>query len=126
MTCIVAPKELLSFELSPFVSEYHERLQQRLQQRSKQIEFGCMTEGYAKLKRFGGMISRNYNDDAFCLLLQLQPHITPPSVHDECSKRAWDAKIRKWRRVLHCFDDVSSLLDWYMVASYVVQNHESI
>ena len=34
---------------------------------------------------------------------------TTPNVHEECSKRQFDGRVRAWRRVLHLWDNVDSL-----------------
>eukprot|EP01120_Amphizonella_sp_Union-15-10_P013000 TRINITY_DN594_c0_g1_i2.p1 TRINITY_DN594_c0_g1~~TRINITY_DN594_c0_g1_i2.p1 ORF type:complete len:316 (-),score=26.35 TRINITY_DN594_c0_g1_i2:161-1108(-) len=64
----------------------------RLQQRQKQINYGYSTEGYSnyvaqypKEKRSKGMPK------------------TPDKLQ-RCSKRCWDAQIRRWRRQLHLWD----------------------
>ena len=66
---------------------------QRLKQRQKQIDFGKNTRGY---ERYVALVPRDQRkfDDPWT------PDKTAP-----CSKRAFDGRIRKWRRELHKYDE---------------------
>ena len=65
----------------------------RLAQRQKQIDFGKNTRGY---ERYSALVPREKRrfDDPWT------PDKTAP-----CSKRAFDGRIRKWRRELHKYDE---------------------
>jgi hypothetical protein len=64
----------------------------RVNQRQKQIDYGKNTFGY---ERYIELVSRDQRkkDDP-----------QTPDVKQVCSKRRWDGKVRKWRRLLHQFD----------------------
>lgn len=66
---------------------------QRLRQRQKQIDLGKNTRGY---ERYVALVPRDQRkfDDPWT------PDKTAP-----CSKRAFDGRIRKWRRDLHKYDE---------------------
>ncbi|CUG77401.1 Hypothetical protein, putative [Bodo saltans] len=70
----------------------------KMHQRTKQIQYGLNTDGYANMVRLVKSDSRLRNGG----VLPLQP----PSATLKVSKRAWDVLARKWRRALHLFDDV--------------------
>eukprot|EP01062_Namystynia_karyoxenos_P016356 TRINITY_DN15960_c0_g1_i1.p2 TRINITY_DN15960_c0_g1~~TRINITY_DN15960_c0_g1_i1.p2 ORF type:complete len:440 (+),score=116.20 TRINITY_DN15960_c0_g1_i1:145-1464(+) len=67
----------------------------RINQRQKQINLGRMTEGF---KNYMRLIEMG---------VQIPEHMecTVPNPSQRCSKRAWDAMVRSWRRTLHSFDD---------------------
>ena len=68
-------------------------VQERLEQRWKQIVIGLLTPGH---QNFLAAFRRG---DA----LAVTP--IPPDIYTECSKREFDRKLRHWRRLLHLFDD---------------------
>lgn len=75
----------------------HER---RIQQRLKQILFGKNTKGYdnylqavPKEKRLIGNLT----------------HPVTPDAYDDCSKRAFDGRLKKWRRALHQWDTSNAI-----------------
>eukprot|EP01060_Flectonema_neradi_P029425 TRINITY_DN4070_c5_g1_i1.p1 TRINITY_DN4070_c5_g1~~TRINITY_DN4070_c5_g1_i1.p1 ORF type:complete len:324 (+),score=81.96 TRINITY_DN4070_c5_g1_i1:43-1014(+) len=68
-------------------------VQERLDQRWKQIVIGLLTPGH---QNFLAAFKRG---DA----LAVTP--IPPDIYTECSKREFDRKLRHWRRLLHLFDD---------------------
>ncbi|GHP03095.1 hypothetical protein PPROV_000185000 [Pycnococcus provasolii] len=71
----------------------------RLAQRQKQIDFGKNTRGY---ERYSALVPREKRkfDNPWT------PDKTAP-----CSKRAFDGRIRKWRRELHKYDEEANADD---------------
>lgn len=68
----------------------------RLAQRVKQIEYGKRTQGYVNYIAQVPRKQRGASDPR------------TPDTTQRCSKRAWDGQVRKWRRLLHAFDDAGS------------------
>lgn len=67
----------------------------RLEQRLKQIAFGKSTIGYQNYVRILPHDERDPTDPH---------HPVTPCFYDSCSKRMWDANLRRWRRALHYWD----------------------
>jgi len=36
-------------------------------------------------------------------------HPSTPNIHEECSKRQFDGRVKAWRRMLHKWDNVDAL-----------------
>eukprot|EP01007_Sphenomonas_quadrangularis_P001571 NODE_256_length_1726_cov_438.782349_g191_i0.p1 GENE.NODE_256_length_1726_cov_438.782349_g191_i0~~NODE_256_length_1726_cov_438.782349_g191_i0.p1 ORF type:complete len:363 (+),score=29.30 NODE_256_length_1726_cov_438.782349_g191_i0:125-1213(+) len=68
----------------------------RLEQRMKQIQYGENTDGHRNFRR---IMEKEPWLLRGCVPIQ-------PSVLQKCSKRSWDGQIRKWRRMLHMYDNV--------------------
>ncbi|KAL5036621.1 hypothetical protein BDV3_005807 [Batrachochytrium dendrobatidis] len=66
--------------------------ERRLEQRQKQIDYGKNTVGY---RRYLECVPKNKRQRG-------DPET--PERHSKCSKRAWDAHVRSWRRRLHQYD----------------------
>jgi len=64
----------------------------RMEKRTRQIVIGKSTDGY---KNYIRMVPREDRK---------QHHPTTPKESDPISKRAWDTKVRSWRRALHEWD----------------------
>ncbi|KAL2919720.1 hypothetical protein HK105_200634 [Polyrhizophydium stewartii] len=64
----------------------------RLEQRQKQIDYGKNTIGY---RNYINSVPKNKRRKG-------EPET--PDKHSKCSKRAWDAQVRSWRRRLHLWD----------------------
>lgn len=64
----------------------------KLSQRLKQIDYGKNTFGYERYIELVPRDRRKRDDPQ------------TPDVKEVCSKRRWDGKVRKWRRLLHQFD----------------------
>eukprot|EP01059_Diplonema_ambulator_P004873 TRINITY_DN14602_c0_g1_i2.p1 TRINITY_DN14602_c0_g1~~TRINITY_DN14602_c0_g1_i2.p1 ORF type:complete len:355 (+),score=77.10 TRINITY_DN14602_c0_g1_i2:143-1207(+) len=71
----------------------------RLRQRQKQIRIGLQTIGYKNYIRAKEL---KFEVEAE------QPRI--PNVYQVCSKRAWDGQVRRWRQLLHKYDDLTDVL----------------
>ncbi|KAJ9472654.1 Histone RNA hairpin-binding protein [Diplonema papillatum] len=71
----------------------------RLKQRQKQVQIGLRTVGYKNYVR-----AKETGKDTGAEM----PRI--PNVYQVCSKRAWDGQIRRWRQLLHKFDDMTEEL----------------
>jgi len=69
-----------------------EKDEHRLQQRQKQIEFGKNTIGYDNYTKKIPKARRKRGDPQ------------TPDKYDTCSKRAWDGRVKVWRRALHDYD----------------------
>ncbi|KAI8924923.1 histone RNA hairpin-binding protein RNA-binding domain-containing protein [Entophlyctis helioformis] len=69
--------------------------ERRLEQRQKQIDYGKNTIGY---RRYSESIARHKRRKG-------DPET--PDKYSKCSKRAWDAQVRSWRRRLHQWDPPS-------------------
>ncbi|CUG87777.1 Hypothetical protein, putative [Bodo saltans] len=71
----------------------------RIKQRSKQIRYGKVTDGY-----------RNYRMFVPIPLRQVGNPDHPETPRDEAhiSKRHWDVRMREWRRALHAWDKIHS------------------
>ncbi|KAH6572574.1 hypothetical protein BASA60_006543 [Batrachochytrium salamandrivorans] len=66
--------------------------ERRLEQRQKQIDYGKNTIGYLRYLECIPKNKRRKGDPE------------TPERHRKCSKRAWDAHVRSWRRRLHQYD----------------------
>lgn len=55
---------------------------------------------------------------------KLKGYPMPPNILDKCSKRAWDGQVRKWRRLLHKFDDVASFDDCEQVKKVIFEEEK--
>lgn len=64
----------------------------KLSQRQKQIDYGKNTFGYERYIELVPRDRRKRDDPQ------------TPDMKEVCSKRRWDGKVRKWRRLLHQFD----------------------
>lgn len=64
----------------------------RLRQRQRQIDYGKNTVGYQRYMEMIPMEKRT------------KDHPWTPMKEQKCSKRSWDGQIRKWRKLLHCYD----------------------
>lgn len=82
--------------------------QHKIENRMKQIGFGKLTEGYINYTKFVPVCRRVRGDPR------------TPDPHQICSKRSWDGQIKKWRRALHAFDDVTSQEDLLQVRKNLV------
>ena len=65
----------------------------RLQQRQRQIDIGKNTPGY---QHYVQSVARNARTPEM-------PRT--PDKFQVCSKRSWDGQVKKWRRLLHAFDE---------------------
>jgi len=94
---------------------FKERLNQketdpkRLHQRQKQVDFGKNTLGYDQYIKKVPKKNRKREDPK------------TPDISQMCSKRSWDAQIRKWRRLLHLWDPKGHLDN-----QEIVQNKEQM
>lgn len=64
----------------------------RLEKRQRQIDIGKSTAGYIAYTQQVPKHKRQ---------LRREEHPVTPSKSQHCSKRQWDGKVRKWRRLLH-------------------------
>eukprot|EP00667_Euglena_gracilis_P004491 EG_transcript_4513 len=71
--------------------------QHKIQQRQKQIGFGKSTKGYETYARLVVKHLREIDNDY---------HPVTPRADQKCSKRSWDGQLKRWRRLLHRWDDV--------------------
>jgi Histone RNA hairpin-binding protein RNA-binding domain len=69
----------------------------RLEQRQKQIDIGKNTRGYDKYSQSVAHHKRH-------LSKAQSDHPLTPDIYQRCSKRAFDGKVREWRRLLHMWD----------------------
>lgn len=69
----------------------------KIQQRLKQIGFGKSTKGY---ETYLTLVTQNNRE------LGNEDHPLTPRADQKCSKRSWDGQLKKWRRLLHRWDDV--------------------
>jgi len=67
----------------------------RLESRTKQVTYGKVTDGYKNYVKFVPVERRMRGDPK------------TPDIHQTCSKRSWDGQVRKWRRALHAFDEIT-------------------
>ena len=77
----------------------------RLKQRQKQIRIGLQTVGYKNYLRA--------KDIGFHRFPGSQAEVEvprKPNVYQVCSKRAWDGQIRRWRQLLHKYDELTDVL----------------
>ena len=77
-------------------------LERRYRQRLKQIGFGKSTEGYQNYLNLVPYEERDPSNPT-------DHPVTPPAL-EPCSKRSWDAQLRRWRRNLHRWDNNRVLL----------------
>ena len=68
----------------------------RIQQRSRQIRIGKQTTEYNNYKTL--VKFRNPK-------LKYSKHPVTPDIYSIRSKRSWDGHIRKWRKLLHQWND---------------------
>jgi len=82
---------------SPKVVDEHQ-----LEQRQKQIDYGCQTLGYLRYRIVVPKDKRSRDDPR------------TPKKTQACSKRSWDGQIKKWRRDLHKWDpeDPAAFITW--------------
>eukprot|EP00727_Mastigamoeba_balamuthi_P002353 m51a1_g12114 hypothetical protein (152) ;mRNA; f:9-570 len=73
--------------------------ERRIAQRSKQIEYGHNTEGW---RRFTELVPQDQ---------RLRTDPIEPRTDLKCSKRSWDGQVRRWRRLLHFFDNKDASLE---------------
>ena len=109
----VSPASSMSPGLSGASQQQQEESQEsrRTAQRTKQIGYGMNTLGYKNLNKF---VPQN----------KLKGYPIPPNIYDKCSKRAWDGQVRKWRRLLHKFDDVTSFEDCEKVKKIIFEEEK--
>jgi len=70
--------------------------QARLATRQKQIDYGKNTVGYDNYLKLCAKEKRGRDSNRFPLT---------PDKTDKCSKRAFDGRIKVWRRALHTYDE---------------------
>lgn len=70
----------------------------RVEQRNKQVGYGYNTDGYRNMLR---LVKSDPILTKGCVI-----PLAPPPSEAKASKRTWDMLIRKWRRMLHMFDNV--------------------
>lgn len=85
-----------------------ERRQLELLRRQKDIDMGKVTERYAEY-----VLSIPKPERA-------RHHPRTPNKFRKVSRRAWDGMIRKWRKHLHNFDDISFEESWKSLSSSYV------
>ena len=68
----------------------------KIENRMKQVNYGKLTEGYKNYIEYVPYKQRQRGDPR------------TPDVYQICSKRSWDGQIKKWRRTLHAFDEITS------------------
>lgn len=89
----------------PSEDDYHEKTpfkaDRRMEQRLKQIAYGKSTPGYQNYVRLLPHDKRDPSNPN---------HPVTPRFYDACSKRSWDACVRKWRRDLHYWDSNAILM----------------
>ncbi|EEH59912.1 uncharacterized protein MICPUCDRAFT_55661 [Micromonas pusilla CCMP1545] len=71
----------------------------RLVLRRKQLDLGYNTIGYARYVQLVPRGRRSTN---------LRRHPRTPDPLRDCSKRSFDGQIRRWRRLLHQYDNICS------------------
>lgn len=81
-------------ELSPDALETDEH---KIQQRLKQIGFGKSTKGY---ETYSTLVIKHLRE------IDNEDHPVTPRANQKCSKRSWDGQLKKWRRLLHRWDNV--------------------
>lgn len=69
----------------------------KIQQRLKQIGFGKSTKGY---ENYLTLVSKHLREP------ENEDHPATPRANQKCSKRSWDGQLKKWRRLLHRWDNV--------------------
>lgn len=74
----------------------------RLQQRQKQIDFGKATLGY---QRYLAIVPKDQRRAQWSNYY----HPRTPRKDIRMSKRGWDGRVRRWRNLLHLWDDKSPL-----------------
>ena len=67
----------------------------RIATREKQLEYGKQTPGYQNYLATVPKNKRKIGDPK------------TPNKFQVCSKRSWDGQVRKWRRDLHAWDEVT-------------------
>lgn len=73
--------------------------EQKLEQRTKQLDWGYQTSGY---KTYSDLVPKFSRDPKKATT----EHPRTPNKFDfTLSKRSWDGKLRIWRRLLHQYDD---------------------
>lgn len=79
----------------------------RLAQREKQLKMGKSTRGYdlyiKEVPRHARDPARAFSDNT-----DRRRHPRTPDPRSRASKRAFDGRVRAWRRALHDWDDVES------------------
>lgn len=76
-----------------------------ISQRQKQIDKGKNTTGYVNYVTIVPRDEREWwlkNVDGLII------HPATPDKRRPCSKRSWEGTMRKWRRSLHQYDDISN------------------
>lgn len=81
-------------ELIPDAIETDEH---KIQQRLKQIGFGKSTKGY---ETYVTLVAKHVRE------IDNEDHPVTPRANQKCSKRSWDGQLKKWRRLLHRWDNV--------------------
>ncbi|GAB5368791.1 hypothetical protein AAMO2058_001350000 [Amorphochlora amoebiformis] len=79
-----------------------EQNERRLATRQKQIDFGKNTLAYDNYTRLVPRRSRRISE-------RLGAHPVTPKKTQICSKRSWDGQVRKWRRLLHGWDNITQV-----------------
>jgi len=74
--------------------------QKRLASRQKQLDIGFNTPGYQRFLVLTPTERRQVLGRSVILRV--------PDKLQVCSKRSWEGQVRKWRRLLHCFDPTES------------------
>lgn len=69
----------------------------KIQQRLKQIGFGKSTKGY---ETYVTLVTKHMRE------IDNEDHPVTPRANQKCSKRSWDGQLKKWRRLLHRWDNV--------------------
>jgi histone RNA hairpin-binding protein len=70
----------------------------RLEQRAKQIALGYATPAY---QRYLALVPKQARNQA----RKFEEHPLTPRKEIACSKRAFDGQMKKWRRLLHQYDE---------------------
>ena len=68
----------------------------KIESRMKQLSYGKSSEGYEKYIEYVPLNKRVKGDPK------------TPDVYQKCSKRSWDGQVKKWRRALHAFDEITN------------------
>eukprot|EP00758_Cryptobia_borreli_P011467 Tbor_TRINITY_DN5661_c0_g1::TRINITY_DN5661_c0_g1_i1::g.9074::m.9074 len=65
----------------------------RVVQRERQVRLGKRTLGFRVVERLQERME------------PVNPEAFPPKVTQHCSKRSWDGQMRRWRQILHTYDE---------------------
>lgn len=70
---------------------------QKLASRQKQIDIGMNTDGFRNLSKICSTLTKKELENRYI------PRV--PNKFQVCSKRCFDGQLKKWRRMLHEYDD---------------------